>query len=654
MQIVQRGERSSRVALTKGHGPMPPVMPRPSGELEKARRKLGGGDDGRPDGLGGVFGLEARLLQFRRQMGIWHEDIDIFAMVRQVMRRVPPWTLEETVRGQGDEASEAALRDLFHLPDGRSPLQCILRVTVGRLKMTGEAHWLLRYPDDEFGGDDQALVKHRERLMAGLLSAGYDHGVAKQAAEDALRSDRPIGFEYLPGAVAWDKTRGAWVQMTAPGKTRVLTKHQERVVTFRTDDPAGGPLSENQWLAMWSDASIATFRLNRDSVRTGGMADLLILLYGVTERDATRIQAEMWDRADPARTEDYYIPIVAQAMAGPGERVGADSVELSKKGRDANWLEFDSELKVRKSGATGVPLSSVGEYRHVNRSIIEWADRALVEHEVLPWCEDLEAAIQEHVVVGAMGITDWRFGFKAVDTRNQELAHSQDQDLLKTGVISPYEYWTKTHGPETAEAMLRDIAAQGLDAEQMKLPWYLSGGKWMPLSQIVAPGSAAASPAASPPAATPPESPEESLADEGGAVLQQGLAAPEAMLQALDAWQQATTEAMRRGGLAVADDEGAAAAQSLPRHMWMEVAKRLYYARSVPEVSETFRDARAVLRKARQRLEKADPPPHVRRALHDAIEEVFIARNRDAARRVAEAAAGEPELPVELDEEEEE
>ena len=98
---------------------------------------------------GSFLSLQSERDRLSRLFNTYKHDIDIFAMVRQVMRRMPPWTLVETVPGAGDEQHKAVLDSLFHLPDGENTCQQIVRCTVARMKMVGKAHWVLRRLDEE-------------------------------------------------------------------------------------------------------------------------------------------------------------------------------------------------------------------------------------------------------------------------------------------------------------------------------------------------------------------------------------------------------------------------------------------------------------------------------------------------------------------------
>jgi len=595
------------------------------------------------------FGVESKRQALQRLWATYHNDIDIFAMARQVMRRIPPWKLEEAERGQGDQANERILNDFFHRPDGVNSCQAILRCTIARLKMIGDAYWLLRYAGDEDeagGSSSESLMKVRGPLAEAIAKrTELTKAEVDDVLDGVLSGVQPIGFEYLEGAMIFNKDAGTWTQ--AVGNTGTKTHIADRVVRFQNLDPAGGVLSELKWLEPWSDASVQTFILNRDGVRTGGMADMLIVMYGVSETEARRLEAWMMDRADPARTEDMWLPIITHATGMENQRVGVDSVKLSDKGRDAQHGQFDDALRVRKSGTTGVPLSTVGEWKSVNRANMEEDNRKLIEYEVWPDCMDMAVAITENIVVEKFGIMDWTFGFEKPDTRNQELAHKQDIEDLRSGVTTPYAYWVERHGMAAADEMLREIKLAGGDIELAKIPWYVSGGKWTPMTDII--GETGAVQAT--PAATPEEGIPQSPADEtGSGTTEQAVApqpAPEQLERTLDAWQKSATDVFRKTGVAYDPSASNVAAQMLPRQMYSYVDRRLCYAQSVPEISMAFKDARAVIQTAAGKLEKVEVPQSLYRRMTDTMEEIFAARNRDA--RVIVQAAAEGEEPFQTE-----
>ena len=639
----------SNVALAKGSPFTLPLNKAAARDKLRPGKRLNA-DQGRDDPFS-FLTLEAERQRIARLWSTYHGDIDIFAMVRQVMRRVPPWELQETEFGKGAEANERLLLDFFHRPDGTNSCQAILRSTIARLKMIGNAYWLLRYVGDEDdAGGGEALAKMRGPVAEEVADrTGMTKAEVIGIMEGALSGTQPIGFEYLEGAVRYDGKDGVWKQAVSSGQPK--TYRPERVIEFKSLDPAGGVLSELRWLEPWSDASVQTFILNRDGVRTGGMADKLIVLYGVSAKEAIRIEGYMADRADPARTEDTWLPIVTHATAAiEGQRLGVDSVELSSKGRDAQHGQFDETLRIRKSGVTGVPLSTVSEYRSVNRANMAEDNRKLIEHEIWPDCTDMAVAITENVIVEYFGITDWQFGFEKPDTRGQELAHKQDIEDLRSGVTTPYNYWVQVHGKAATEEMLKEIAAAGGDVELTKVPWYVSGGQWTPMTDIIGEVStegakAPASPAL--PLPVSPEAEEEAGAGQEGAEAGRTQPAPEQLERALDIWQKAATEVFRKTGAAYDPGASNVAAQMLPRQMYEYVDRRLWSAQSVPEISMAFKDARAVIQRAASTLEKVEVPQSLLRHMTDTMEEIFAARNRDA--RVIVRAAAEDEEPFETE-----
>ena len=433
---------------------------------------------------GSFLSLQSERDRLSRLFNTYKHDIDIFAMVRQVMRRMPPWTLVETVPGAGDEQHKAVLDSLFHLPDGENTCQQIVRCTVARMKMVGKAHWVLRRLDEEAAAlPGGALSLQRNIVQA--LAKQFDLNVseANNAVHDLLGANAPIGFELLGGALRYDKQRRVWEQ--SAGTSSLKEFPAEDVLEFKVMDPTGGVMSELERLESWSDASVRVFKLNADAVKTGGMADLLIVLYGSNKREVERLEALMEDRADPARTQDVWLPMVTHSTAPEGQRVGVEQVELSRRGRESQHIEFDKGLRVRKAGATGVPLQAVGEWQQVNRANMETADYILMQHEIMPWCEDFAGQVNEQLVTEVFGYTDWEFGFEQMDMRGQEFAHTQDQDLLKTGVLTPYDYWVQAHGKDRADAMLEQVVKLGIDEQAMKIPWQYTGNKWAPVTEQV-------------------------------------------------------------------------------------------------------------------------------------------------------------------------
>jgi hypothetical protein len=657
---------TSNVALL--HKAQAGTVTRP--DAGRGLRKGKGGGGALTDNIGGTMSLQSEYARISRLFNTYKYDIDVFAMVRQVMRRMPPWRLEETVPGAGTEANKVLLDSFFHLPDGENTCQQIVRCTIARMKMVGKAHWALRRLDDQAlraaapGSEGALALQHN---IVNALSKQFDLNLAdaNAAVQDLLGSRAPIGFELLAGALRYDKQRRVWQQSTG-GVGAGKEFAAEDVLEFKIMDPTGGVMSELERLESWSDASVRVFKLNADAVKTGGMADLLIVLYGSNKREVERLEALMEDRADPARTEDVWLPMVTHSTAPEGQRVGVEQVELSRRGRESMHLEFDKALRVRKAGATGVPLQAVGEWQQVNRANMETADYILMQHEIMPWCEDFRGQVNEQLVVDVFGITDWEFGFDEVDLRGQEFAHEQDQDLLKTGALTPYDYWVKTHGGARAEAMLAAVVALGIDEAAVKIPWQFTGNKWAPITEQIPPALGGPEPPKPPApvlpfgattavnpanASTNPAEGNAAPPAEGGTPPAPGGMMPpnvpaanaDAMMKSLDHWQEECTVSMRKSGLVYCPEADAAAWRVLPQQMYLSLGKSLNSCTSVVEISNTFKDARGVLRVASDKLEKVKTPQHVMRSMTDAINEVFMARDQHAQLAVAERLRQEAE-----------
>ena len=648
----------SNVSLLQKSGPR--SLPGPDTLRPGRDRKRGGGDVA---GSYGIMSLQSERDRQTRLLNTYKGDIDVFAMVRQVMRRLPPWTLTETVPDAGDAQHKALLDSFFHLPDGENTCQQIVRCTVARMKMLGKAHWVLRRLTDETAAVPGGVLAMQRAVIETLAkSLGVDETAATAAVHDMLGANSPIGFELLNGAVRYDKQRRVWQQATGSvGQPREFP--EDDVLEFKIMDPAGGVMSELERMEAWSDASVRVFKLNSDAVKTGGMADLLIVLYGSNKREVERLEALMEDRADPARTEDVWLPMVTHSTAPEGQRVGVEQVELSRRGRESLHLEFDKQLRVRKAGATGVPLAAVGEWQQLNRANMETADYILMQHEILPTCVDFAGQVNEQLLVDVFGYTDYEFGFEAVDLRGEEFAHEQDQAYLKTGILTPYAYWTKVHGEAGAEAMLEQLKKLGIDEAAAKIPWQYTNNRWAPMTEQIPKslGGSETPPTAVKVPGLPGAQPEGAVgapaAAEGGMMPPAGEAptAPAAdaaaMTKALDHWQEECTASLRKNGVVYCPEADAAAWRVLPQQMYLSLGKSLNSCTSAVEVSSAFKDARAVLRVGVEKLEKAKTPQHVLRSMADTINEVFMARDEHAqmaiTERLRQEAAGFETEPTE-------
>ena len=637
-------------------------------QLAKAspRGSLAGRDRRRPKGQRGASQRSESMMgltgtargQFERWMKTFHYDIDVYAMYRQIMKRTPNWKLDEVVLGKGNPQNKEGLEQFFHLPDGRHPCQQILRATVARTSMIGDAYWLLRYVGDEERSKAYGLLRK-------TIQDGEVRGMVEKALEPMLEGVTPIGFEYLAGSVVWDKDEKVWVQAIG---SQVVEHPEQDVVRFENMDPAGGPMNTLRWLEAWSDASVSTFKLNADAVATGGMTDTLVILYGVSNNERRRIEALAYDRADPARVDEQYIPMFVNASGMPGDRIGAQAVELSQRGREAGFGEFDKELRIRKAGATGTPLSAVGEFRSVNRATMEEMTRMMVEFEIWPSCTDLAESVTEQIIAERFSVDDWEFAFAKPDTRSAELAHQQETDNVKNGATAPYNRWVDLHGQEQADVMLANLAQQGDDEERYKVPWVVSGGKWMPMTDA---GGEEAAPMALEGQPGAKAAAEGVAGDEqgngAGATSQPGqeqptgnkrdagkASTPTEMAASLDSWQATATSTLRKRGTAVDDDALAKVNTVLPSVLVEHISTRLVSAETPHDVSDAFRDGRSVLNKAAERFEEVRGPllGPAYQIMAAAMGQVFDDRNSDARRRLTEQASEMDagfEPPVQVD-----
>lgn len=666
----------------KAVGPSPlRDMLRPSRERRSPRETTTGTRDILP-----LQGL-ARAARQRKLFRAWEADLDLVAMVMKMTSTLPRWKLEEREAGQGSPENHMLLEQFFHLPDGRHSFQTILRLTLGRMRLLGDCHWLMRYPDggDGKGGDgkggsvqktQRARLHQRiaESIGPQLVEAieevtPGDRGLIARAVADVVTASAsaPIGFEWLEGDVQYNAPEDTYVQTIGFGSTKKYDAIE--VVEFRVLSPTGKPLNTMQLTEKWSDASVQVFGLNRSAARTGGMTDMLLVVNGISAHDRKLLEAKMLSRADPRRQDDYWVPMVMRAE-GVEDGVDVHSVELSKRARDAMWEAFDEGLKVRKSGAMQVPLGMVGEYKQINRANMDFQQRELVS-DVFSIGSDICEATTEQVIVERLGIEDWVLALEEPDLRNEEFAHRQDTVDQETGVLSLFDRMVARHDPyyvEQLAARLADVSELSPDeiTERLKVPMMKVGKEWVWLDDLIDVEEEVEEPVTAPaPAATfegPPGETPGTPGDEGAAStdgtpaqsaeVTRTLATPEAMLATLDDWQRGATERWRAVGIAY-DDEGAAEAlKVLPSAVWRAIDVMLHRATTPAGISDAFMRPRRLLRETDAIIKRVELPQSQLASLHATLADVFMAREEDGyAAAQAEIAGEGPEFETKPEEE---
>jgi len=621
--------------------------------------------------------------QQQRLWRTWQGDADVFAMLLKPAYLLPPWRLDEVEEGAGSDAELEILKMFFHRPDGRLSFSAILWVTAVRLTALGEAHWLLRRNPDPIMDDQQSgtvttrLLKQIEQKDPGLWKAFVELGddgmstmLARVAQDVQGVAKRPIGFEWMQGAVMRkpnDPTR--FVQQV--GQIGKKDYPQEDVVEFVWPNPATGKgLNLLEALEPYSNASVQVMVMNRDAARTGGMADLALVIPGISPAERMRLEALMLDRADPARSDEYYVPIVVRQETMPDERTpaGAYSVELSRKGRDMTWTDFDDRLVYRKSGITGVSAALTGRYKDVNRSNMEEQRRQLFEERVGPLTELVADNVNEQILVEQFGIESWELGFEEVDLRSEEFAQRQDTEQFADGTLTWADRYLKKHGKTKLDDMLERLQGLGANVNLLRTPLMKSGQNLVWLADLakVKPEEASAAaglgeqfgesvlPAlahpAKPSAGEPPlpvktgeeSPPAQAGVDVAGAATTPGLGKA---LESLDAWQKHAAQALRENGFAEAEWQAATARQYLAADLWEWALEKLEQARTVVEVSDVFAPLRKGLRDAELLMSKAvQVDPGIAADLQDGLLTIYAERRQRIARELQTAAEEAPGL----------
>jgi hypothetical protein len=604
-------------------------------------------------------------------MRAWEQDLDLVAMTWAMMQHVPRWQLEERERGRGNETNRTLLEQFFHRPDGRQSFQALLRLTAARYKLLGDSYYLLKKPNAEME-DLARRGRQLARSVVGKLRKtlpGLEGSDAEQL-ESTFREqfqrqlgqleNVPPGFEFLDGDV--ERLGDEYVQTISIGKSKTFPA--ERIIEFRSPSPKGGKFNLMKALRPWSDASVRVFQLNRAGAQTGGMADMLIAIDGISDTERKRLEARMMSRADPRRDVDQYLPMIVRAQSlDPDQRVRLDSAQLTQRERDAKWQEWDHELKKRKSGAMQVALSQVGEYRHVNRATKDQSKRDLVE-EAVSITLDLCDTITERIIVETLGIEDWVLGIEEPDLRDAEFAHKQDMQDQESGVMSLWDRWVARHGVWYAEDMAERVAElidedTELVEARLKIPQVKVGKDWLPITDILPDAPVAAD--ASEEAGAPAEpanidtgaagGSEENSGEDGpaGPPDEEGQqAGPDEMLAALDTWQKSTVEAMRNTGLAYDPAASVAALQVLPEGVHECIDQLLFHAETQADISNAFAPARKAIRAGRDRLAKIQLPQSQVRMFRREVGDIFAGVREDARRELQSAMRSmKPEFETE-------
>jgi len=550
--------------------------------------------------------VQSRLFRTRRN------DPDVYGMLSRLRSRVPEHRIVESegFEGKGDDATREGLLRLFHRPDGQHSYRQLLSVSVDRLKCIGSAHWLLRRAEEvreQLGQRVDVLAKdllaEYPGLPTGVLSALCNSFARELSKQVETRGDSDVvGFEVMYGYVCQHpKDETKYVQTVGSGMRGTQEFEARDVVEFiRLDPETGRPLGALATLEAWSDASIWAFLLNRDSARTGAMADRMIAIEGLSDAERSRIEGLMLYRADPTQTDKGFIPMLLSLQASfEGRAPVIHDVELSNKSRDAGWIEWDRDvLKKRKGAVTGVPLPLVDEWQTVNRASLDAYYQLLIDFEWWPLFCDLNDPINDRILQDELGVQDWIHEFVEPDLRSSEERFRQDMEQMGAGLRTPYAMIADEEGAPEADRIIADLDARGLDGGVLKLPWFKTGKGWQPITEVVGrkgeppptvgaqdlarqmqgkPGPSLNDPNAEPDEEQPPPELEKQLA-------------------ALDAWQTACNEALSKGldpGTAWPDEVSVYDIEE--RHL-RDVDARLTGAETKPEVSDAFAPARRALR----------------------------------------------------------
>lgn len=532
-------------------------------------------------------------------------DIDIFSLGIKVGDLLPAWKFVEVAPGQGVEANKDLLDDFFHRPDGRLTMQAVLEVTAMRLFLKGAAHWLLRRPLG--AGQIQAATDESARAFAwsqqtqGIVSPRL-LTLCKDAAATEMQSllSQPLGFEWLQGDVQRDPNDSNFFVQSIDDRRRRRFAAAD-IIEFVKPDPEGtaGGLNRLSALEPWSDASVQVFVMNRDMARTSGMADLMLVISGITGDERDRLEALMLSRADSARTDETYIPLIVRSETMGEEDLKVGSVELSHKEREGMWSDFDDVLRTRKSGALGIPRVFGGDHRDMNRSTAELLYRMAYEGAIGKTALLIEENVNDLLIMDQLGIEDWKFEFEQPEYRTSDVVLEQAVTRLQNGGTTFFQFYAQEHGQDAADELVDMLEERGFDGEAMKLPHVISGGQWKGLGEVlgrkVAPGAVGAVPAVA--GAVPP--PLALLAEE-----EEGPPAEQVpgMMKSLDAWQKAANIGVRRHDDALQDEPALLQAQvGLPVALWSDVYAGLSSAQTIGEVSNVFAPVRAVLEAAHRK-----------------------------------------------------
>ena len=547
--------------------------------------------------------IQQRIFRTRRN------DPDVYGAFSRLRSRVPEHRFVEAdgYDGKGNEAIRDRLERLLHRPDGRHSFRQLLSVTVDRLKCLGAAHWLLR----RAGEVREQLNKRVDIFARGLLrehpdlpqgalstlSGSFARELSKQL--DGRDDSDAVGFEALYGYVVQDpQDAEQYVQVVGGGLSGVKRFPANDVVEFVRLDPENGrPLGSLATLEAWSDASIWAFLLNRDSARTGAMADRMIAIEGLSPEERSRIEGLMLYRADPTQTDKGFIPMLLSLQPSfEGRAPVIHDVELSNKSRDAGWVDWDERiLKKRKGAVTGVPLPLVDEWQTVNRATIDTLYQLLIDFEWWPLFQDVQDPLNDRILVDEFRVLDWVFEFIEPDLRSSTERFTQDMEQMGAGVRTPYAMISDEEGALEADRIIADLNKRGLDGEVLKLPWYKTGKGWQPITEVVGkvggppPGQAAQALAQQMRGASPEV--EEIPPEEEPAL--PGL---EKQLATLDAWQAECNEALEKGLLPESAWPESASVYDLAEDMLRDVDLRLSGVQTKPEVSDAFAPARRALR----------------------------------------------------------
>jgi len=614
----------------------------------------------------GIRGLTDRGLdsEQRRWWRTFEGDVDVFAMILKPAYLLPPWTLTEVEDGAGSESELELLRMFFHRPDGRLSCSAILWVTAVRLTALGEAYWLLRRevdPEDEEQIRKQKEESKRPGELLGTFAKQFQERFGKSPSLEIMHqakervetmAKQPIGFEWLQGAVKRKKDEPeVFVQVVGEfGKTAEFPASD--IVEFMWPDPVrGGGLNLLKVLEPYSDTTVQIMVMNRDAARTGGMADLLLVVPGISRDERDRLEESMLDRADPARSDELFIPMVARQDVPFEDKPvqSAYSVELSKRGREMGWPDFDDRIMYRKSGVTGVPGALVGRYKDVNRSNMDAQRRELFEERVQPLCNMMSQEITEQIIIEQFGIESYEFGFEDVDLRTEEFAQKQDSERMREGVLTWAQRYEKEHGKKNLETMLERLEALGADPELLQSPMIYSGNKWLFLSDLAGEEEPEPAPVAGVAArqpALPPLPEEQGEGQPSNKVPEEAGDVAEAA-KALDTWQRAATRALRETGFAEALNEAAVMRMYLAPDIWELTVERLERAEEPSDVSDAFAPLRAGVRSQEELLKLLQDEGDVAaQTLERGLQAVYADRRMRQALAMRNAAEAHPDAQV--------